>query len=411
MKKNIYLLFFISVALILASNTLLPKKVISVFSLVSKEKTFIAGTKITLKFKTKSVDKPQLFLIHSYGKTLLEGNLNKDQITFLLPGIYARKTGKVDWFLIVNGEKKMQGNFEILPNNQTKTQIENHIGPPSTLVGDGHFVMYVAVPTDDFDNPKPTNTPVIYKSQFLNSFTNGIILTKDLIAWKDFYAPTKSGLILLSSECEKTITKEYDAVIYPGIATNFIVNYTRHHEYADGNQITTLKTSIIRDKFGNIVSDGTMVSFMITTQNKMVLKSFGTTIDGVATAKILHPDHQDIFVIKAFVTGTAESAVIAINYKPINPIIEYKFSKDNRTLIVGPLRSFMNQLVPDGIKVKLKILHNNQLVETLQEDSSKGKATFNISYDYYKEKNYSFEISTLGKTLKTEEKIYDINKQ
>lgn len=411
MKKYLNLLFFIIFALLLVSYNLLPKNETNKFSFETKEKTFTAGTKIALKFKTKSAIKPQLFLIHSYGKTLLDGTLIKDQITFLLPGIYARKTGNVDWFLIVDGNKKMRGSFDILPNNQTKTQIENHVGPPSTMVGDGHFVMYVAVPTDDFDNPKETNTPVIYKSQFLNSFTTDIVLTKDLIAWKDFFAPTKSGIILLSTECEKTITKEYDAVIYPGIATNFTINYSRNHEFADGNQITTLKTSIVRDKFGNIVSDGTMVSFMITTKNNMVLKSFGTTIEGIATAKILHPDHQDVFTIKAFVTGIAESSVIAINYKPINPIIAYKFSKDNRTLTVGPLRSFMNQLVPDGVSVKLKIFHNHNLVETLQEDSSNGKAIFNISYDYYKEKTYSFEISTLGTTKNTEEKKYDINKQ
>lgn len=406
MKKKIYLLLFVSVALILVSNTLLPKKITSDFSLETKEKTFIAGAKIALKFKTKITNKPQLFLIHSYGKTLLTGSINNDKITFLLPSIYARKIGNVDWFLVEGGDKKLQGSFEILPNNQTKTQIENHVGPPSTLVGDGHFVMYVTVPTDGFDNPKSTNTPVIYKSQFLNVFTNEIILTKDLIAWKDFYAPTKSGIILLSSECAKTITKEYDAVIYPAIATNFVINYTRHHEYADGNQITTLKSSIIRDKFGNVISDGTMVTFIITTQNKMVLKTFGTTLDGIATAKILHPDHQDVFIVKAFVTGIAESNNIAIDYKPINPIIEYKFSKDNRTILVGPLRSFMNQLAPDGIKVKLKIFHNNQLVETLSEGSSKGKATFNILFESFKENTYSFEISTLGKTQKIQERKY-----
>lgn len=138
----------------------------------------------------------------------------------------------------------------------------------------------------------------------------------------------------------------------------------------------------------------------------MVLKTFGTTLDGIATAKILHPDHQDVFIVKAFVTGIAESNNIAIDYKPINPIIEYKFSKDNRTILVGPLRSFMNQLAPDGIKVKLKIFHNNQLVETLTEGSSKGKATFNILFESFKENTYSFEISTLGKTQKIQERKY-----
>ncbi|MEC4003988.1 hypothetical protein OX283_004920 [Flavobacterium sp. SUN052] len=409
MKKKIYIVFFAVVTLFLVSSTLLPKKESINFTLETNEKIFVAGTKIAIDFKSTSSTKPQFFIIHSYGKTLLDGTISNGKITFILPEIYAKKTGKVDWFLVLDGENKLQGTFEIVPNDKTKTLIENYIGPPSTLVGDHHFVMYVTIPTDSLDNPKSENTPVIIKNQFLNSITKETIKSKDFVAWKDIYAPTKSGIVLVSAECNKTITKEYDAVIFPGIATNFTISFTRNHEFADGNQITTLKTSIIKDKFGNVISDGTMVSFMVTTKNNMILKSFGTTIEGIATTQILHPDHQENYKVKAFVTGTAESNSISINYKAINPKIEYEFSNDNRIITVGPLRSFMNQLVPDGIKVTLKIFHNNQLVDTLQEDSSKGKATFTISADYYKEKNYSFEISTLGSIQKTQEEKYDIH--
>jgi prophage maintenance system killer protein len=268
--------------------------------------------------------------------------------------------------------------------------------------------MYITIPTDGFDNPKPENTAVEFKEQFLNTITNQTIKTKDLIAWKNINAPTQSGLVLVSAACDKTITKEFDAVIYPGIATDFTISFSRNHEFADGNQITTMKTSIIKDKFGNVVSDGTLVSFAITNQEKNLLKSFGTTIDGVATTQILHPDHQEIFTVKAFVTGIAESNSLTIDYQPINPKIEYNFSNNNRTLTVGPLRSFMNQLVPDGCKVSLKIYHNNKLVDTLFEDTSKGKVIFTIAADFYKEKNYWFEISTLGSSQKTTVKKYDV---
>ena len=64
----------------------------------------------------------------------------------------------------------------------------------------------------------------------------------------------------------------------------------------------------------------------------------------------------------------------------------------------------MNQIVPDGIKVTLRIYHNATLVETIIEDSNRGKATFYLSPEFYKEKKYSFEIETLGKTIKTAEK-------
>ncbi|OHT47076.1 MULTISPECIES: Ig-like domain-containing protein [Flavobacterium] len=409
MKYKISIFSFCLFTILLVSVTLMPKKQTGTIVLITQQKTFIAGDKIILDFKGNSSNKPKLFLIHSLGKTLLDGTIKNDKLTFILPRIYAEKAGHIDWFLAVNGENKLHGNFEILPNNGTKTNIENYLGPPSTLVGDDHFVMYVTIPTDDFDNPKPENTLVIFRSQFLNAITTQTVKTKDLIAWKIIKAPTKSGIVLVSAQCNATITKEFDAVIFAGIATNFMISFIRNHQFADGNQITTLKTTIIKDKFGNVVSDGTMVSFIISTTGGMVLKSFGTTINGIATAQILHPDHQDVYTVKAYVAGIAESNSIAINYMPINPKIEFGFSKDNRTIIVGPLRSFMNQLVPDGIKVSLKVYHHNQLIATLQEDSEKGYAVFTISSEYYKEKKYSFEISTLGSSEKVEEKKYDSN--
>ena len=64
---------------------------------------------IELNFKTNSSQKPQLFLIHSYGKTLLDGITNNGKLTFKLPLIYAKKTGKIDWFLVLDGENKLQG--------------------------------------------------------------------------------------------------------------------------------------------------------------------------------------------------------------------------------------------------------------------------------------------------------------
>ena len=54
-----------------------------------------------------------------------------------------------------------------------------------------------------------------------------------------------SGIILISASCNEAITKEFDAVIYPSIATDFTIAYNRNHEFADGNQITKIVTSIL----------------------------------------------------------------------------------------------------------------------------------------------------------------------
>jgi hypothetical protein len=147
-----------------------------------------------------------------------------------------------------------------------------------------------------------------------------------------------------------------------------------------------------------------MVIFHIATKDNMFLKTFGSTINGIATGQILHPDHLDSYAVKGYITGIAKSNILHIDYKPILSDFNYSFSNHNRKLKVGPLNSFMGQLVPDGIKVVLKIFHKDLLISTLQEDSSKGFANFDIPSDFYKEKNYHFEIQTLGITKKTQTK-------
>ena len=412
MKKTIYIVFLLSIVLLLAFGTSLETTQKEVFTLSTKTKFFVAGNQVKMEFTSKSkTTNPQLYIVHSYGKTLINGTYKNEKLSFIIPEVYSKKTGTVSWFLIADEEKLAQGIFEIIPNQNTKTQIENYLGPRSILAGGKEFTMMVTVPTDVFDNPVMENTAVLIKNQFLSNITIDAEKTKNFIAWKNIFSNKPSGKILVSTECKNTASKEIETEVYPNIATNFNINYIRNHEFADGNQITTLTTSIIKDYYDNVVSDGTLVSFIITTQNNTILKTFGTTIKGIATGQLLHPDHPDFYTVKGYITGIADSNSLTIAYKPILSTFNYTFSDGNRKLTVGPLKSFMNQLVPDGIKVTVNIYQGNKIVTTLQEDTSNGIAKFYISSDFYKAKNYRFEITTLGITQKSETKYYDPNQQ
>ncbi|ENA1793726.1 hypothetical protein ABF176_000529 [Flavobacterium psychrophilum] len=412
MKKVIYTVFLLGILLLLAFGTALVSsnnKV--VFELVSKNKKNIAGHSIKLEFYSKSEkEKPQLFIVHSYGKTILDATLKKGNYVFKLPLNYCQKTGNVSWFLINQNETINSGIFEILPNDKTKTVIENYLGPRTILAGAKEFTMMVTVPTDSLDNPKEEDTEIILKHQFLQNITNLKLKTKNFIAWYDIFSPTKSGKMLVSSECNAIETKEIETEVYPNLPTNFTINYTRNHDFADGNQITHFTTSVIKDKYGNIASNGTMITFIIKTKKNIILKTFGTTINGIAIAQILHPDHQEIYSVKAFIMGIAESNLLFISYKPILSSFNYLFTNKNRTIKIGPIKSFMNQIAPDGIKVILKIFNQNILVATLQEDTSKGMATFQLSQDFFTAKSYRFEIIALGIIKKTETINYELHK-
>jgi len=381
------------------------------FSIQNITKTYTAGNAISISFTTESkTATADLYLIHSYSKIIINAKNENGKLTFKLPLFFTEKTGSVSWHLLSKNSKASTGTFKIIPNNTTTTKIESYLGPRTILTGKQNFTMMVVVPTDGLDNPKEDNTAVIIKDQFQEDITSEQKNTTNFIAWKNIYSRVKSGKMLVSSQCEQTTTKEIETDIYPSIATNFSITYERNHDFADGNQITKLTTSKITDQFGNLVSDGTLVAFYITTATNMVLKTYAATINGIAIAQILHPDHGDTYNIKAFVTGMAESQPIKISYQPLIKSFPYTFSKENREITVGPLKSFMNQIVPNGIKVVLEVFHNNQLVETLQLDSYDGLAKFYLSPSFYKEKEYQFLIHTLGITQKTEIKKYENHK-
>ncbi|WP_298363687.1 hypothetical protein [uncultured Lutibacter sp.] len=407
MRKTSYISFFIIIAIVISAFSIkmvTPKN--DSFILNTTSKTFIAGTEIILTFSTKNKTTPFLFIKNSYGSNLLKPEQIDTKLAYRIPSVFTKKAGVLNWTLINEGENLLKNKIEILPNTTSKTLLESYLGPRSVLAGNKDYSMLVVIPTDMFDNPLPENTSVKINEQFLNNINSKEEKTKNLIVWNNIMAKEKAGSILVSSSSNTTNSNELTTVIYPSNATNFTINFKRNHHFADGNQITYLSTSKIEDEFKNIISDGTIVEFNITTSKNTILKTRATTINGIAKAKILHPDEKDTWKVKAFVNGLAESNVISINYEPIITNFDVNFSKNNREITVGPIQSFMNQLIPDGALVKLKIFNNNNLIETKTSTSFKGFVSFNISAEFYTENSYSFIVEVLGNSKTIDTKYY-----
>jgi len=407
MRKSSYIPFLIIIAFISSAfsiKTVIPKTIF--FKLETIEKTFLAGTEVALTFSSEDSKSPLLFINNSYGSTLISPNKTETKLVYIIPSVFSKKAGILNWSLIYQGKSQLKNSLEILPNITTKTIIESYLGPRSIQAGKRDYSMFVIIPTDIYDNPLPENTSVKINEQFLDNITSTEEKTKNLIAWSTIMAKEKAGSILVSSSCKTTNSNELTTVIYPSNPTIFLISFNRNHNFADGNQITELTTSKIVDEFGNTISDGTIVEFNIENTENNILKTRATTINGFAKAKILHPDSKDTWNVKGYVNGLAESNIITINYEPITTNFDISFSENNRKITVGPIESFMNQLIPDGALVKLKIFNNNNLVETKTATSFKGFVTFEISAEFYSEKSYSFIVEVLGNSKIIETTYY-----
>ncbi|GAA4884845.1 hypothetical protein GCM10023311_04190 [Flaviramulus aquimarinus] len=364
------------------------------FKLLTTETEFEAGISIILKFSNSGNSKPNLYLSYGYGSSIIKPTTESDILKYQLPEFVSKKKGIITWTLL-SELSNLSGELKIHPKQEVTT-METYLGPPSIEAGGTDYSMLVVIPTDVYDNPLKDSTAVTTKHQFLQNETETTIYMKNSISYKNIFSETKKGRILVSSTSINRNSKEFTINVLPAIPTNFEISYQQNHDYADGNQITSFSTSIIKDQHNNIVSDGTFVEFFITNTSNTILKTSGTTIKGIASAKMIHPDHKDHWTIKAFIEGMAESNLIELAFKPVILDFEVHFSKNNRTISVGPLKSFMDQMIPDGLEVALSIYKNDIKLETLSKSSFEGYAAFKLNTNNVPSNTYTIKIKTAG---------------
>lgn len=391
LKQIFCLLFF---QLIMVSFLAQEKVTENTIVFTSLKKEYTVSETITLEFTVKKEMNFKLLCSNSYGSTVIDPIIYDNKISFKIPYFLSQKRGVLSWTTI-GTIKPISGFLTIRSKQQPKT-IESYLGPPSIDAGGTDYTMLVVIPTDSLDNPIRENSKIIVKHQFLKSEKEEPIKTNKLIGYKNIFSPLKSGRMIISSESFGLNSKEFDVNIMPAIATNFKLFVSRNHEYADGNQITTFYTSTIKDKNNNIVSDGSYIEFYITNKNGNILKTAGTTINGVAHAKIIHPDFEEKWTIKAYFIGISESDILNISYKKVIENYTVYFSKQNRKIKVGPLKSFMNQIIPDGLSVKLSIYKNNILIKELFKESKNGFANFYLDPNIFENNTYKLITETAG---------------
>jgi len=100
--------------------------------------------------------------------------------------------------------------------------------------------------------------------------------------------------------------------------------------------------------------------------------------------------------VKAFVSGIAESNTIQIEYESVLDDFKVQFSENNREMTVGPLVSFMGQLIPDGATVVVGISKEGNLMATKIKTSSNGVVIFKMPEGFYPNGNYDLKIKVLG---------------
>lgn len=399
-SQNKYLLFLLFGIVLMSLGFITSKGnyySISNISITQKniKKQYKAGEKITLQFKNEKrlATKLSIYLQSSWGNVVLTPEETSETILFIIPSFINTKSGVVRWHLVSEKREVITGKFTINPSTETTPLLETYVGPQSIVAGGIDYTMLVTIPTDPYDNLVADST--VIKTQTLSDemVSEKEIKTKKGFAWKTIISPNKKGKLFVGATTQTSTSKEMVVTVAPSNPVDFFISENRVHPFADGNEITEITTSVLKDSFGNIIADGTLVTFHIKEASGTELKTAGTTINGVAKGKILHPSQQSIYEVKAQVEGLAESNSLTIKYKSAIKDIPLLFTSETNVLTIGPIETFLGQIVPEGTEVILKI--NDQVI-ILETEKGVVKLEFppiNITE--------MFEIMVLGSTLKT----------
>lgn len=390
MKKNNYILIIIYLCFQTAISQTLYKE--PGINIITKDTVFVAGTFTKLNFYCDR-NTPSLYITNSFGSTVVDATKAKDTISFEIPRNIANKRGQVNWSLILDKKIITHGVVNIISDTIVK-KIETYVGPPSVQAGGKDFSMSVMIPLDTLDNPVMDNSEVIFKKQFLAKEDTTQLFIKDLLTHKKIYSTLKTGRYLISSKSYNKQSTEHTLNVWAALPNDFIISSSSNHTYADGNQICSIKTSVIKDAYGNLITDGTSVEVIIEDKNGDILTANGNTINGVATVKLVHPDHEQLWTAKAFVYGMAESNEITLSFSQVITDFDVVFTEHNREITVGPLRSFMSQMIPDGLRVELDIRKEDRTHKYMISTSKSGYVTFYLDPENYKNETYNFKITT-----------------
>ena len=398
MLKLTYICFLFSLFILNAQN----EQSHYGFKPIGLKKEYVAGQRIYLKFTNPKRLRPQLYISNSYGSTIIESILTKDELEFKLPENFRTKFGIVTFTILINGEKDFQGSYHILPQKKVKL-IETYLGPPSIKAGEYDHAMLVTIPVDFYDNPCLQDTEVTFKKSFLGEEEQEVNKVFNLMAFTKIASIKKTGTIFLSCELYGKSSKEEDLRVEPYVPSDFEIFFERTHKHADGNQLLKLYTSKLVDSYGNTVVDGTYVEFNIKNLAGNYLRAFGTTINGVATAQIVHPDYYDKWLVKATVVGMAYSQDLEVIFNRVVKDFPVYFMKDYSEVLVGPIGSFMNQHIPDGLVVNLTVYQDHNLIFEINKPTVKGESRISldkVNLKDGKEYVFNFKVAEVEKTFK-----------
>ncbi len=284
--------------------------------------------------------------------------------------------------------------------------LPSFVGPKSILTTMKTPAMIIGNTVDEFGNPVAEGTEHQYNLLRPDlSEEQHFIKTKNLLSHYTFYAKEKTGKTLIGITADNARSEERHVDEQPGSTTTAEMEAFTGKLKADGRSFVSLSTEKLLDKLGNSVVDGTLVNFFVESKNYRDTYT-GITVDGRAKFNLRHPEREGIFTVRANcdgITGKTISLEFVSAFKPFN----ITYNKQEGLLEIGPVYSYLGQLVPDDDEIIYRITNEDNLRINGITETRKGWASISLDELFLdKNKNYNI-ICEIGGKEETFDFIYE----
>lgn len=359
----------------------------------SKTDTLQVGTKIQLDITKLEQNNTYTIICKNSLNNTIKTFTKKEGQNFLdLPKEISYKKGLL-WVEIFKDQNKIfEKKYYLLPQSKVQN-LENYFGQKFMDLDISPNPQIISLLLDKYDNTTSPEFPIIYT---LNQEKNTKVLeikNPQNICIYDDTDVKKTGEKSVSIHYQNIFSEEEIYYITSGFAENFMINAELENNLADGNSLYTLKTNVIKDKYGNILEDGSVVSFTI--KNNFTNYSIeATTINGIAETRILHPEKSQKIQISANCKPYAKSNTIDLNFNTAIQKLPYQQTKNG--IHIGPIATILGNYVAENTPVFIEVQNvQNSSKICYEVRSTNGFANFTWPPNL-KAGEYMVKLSCLG---------------
>ena len=237
--------------------------------------------------------------------------------------------------------------------------IENYIGPKTIWPNGIQDAMLLSVAKDKFENPIAEGEEIVLQLKFPSSeIRRKSPKVEHLHTSLIFAGDRKASKIYTGSSKENASGQELETEVVPFWPLAYGLKILSVYPYADHRQRFKIQTDPLVDQFGNILSDGTKVDFIIEDNAGFVGQHQSFTIDGKASITIQNPGFPNQWKISSSIGNRIKSTPLNLNFTSNIQSFKVEVVDEGSQIKIGPVIAALNQMTTDGTEVKVVINHS-----------------------------------------------------